>query len=230
MTEYVVIILKVTAAVAAGFFAGHGAVYVFNKMPAQWLCDYGQEPSAELRDPYVQRIKGFPWKLILSGLFACICVNAVLYDWQYAAAVLVFCWTMLIIAAADKKYGIIPDQFVLLAAVSATGFFPFHESFTEPVKGLVLGGGIMLAAALAGKLIFRQDTLGFGDVKLFAAIGLVLGGHGTLAVLVLSSLLSAAVFSVQLIRKKIKRTDSLPLGPYICGSAIFYVAFISPLL
>jgi prepilin signal peptidase PulO-like enzyme (type II secretory pathway) len=68
------------------------------------------------------------------------------------------------------------------------------------------------------------------DVKLFAAIGLVLGGHGTLAVLVLSSLLSAAVFSVQLIRKKIKRTDSLPLGPYICGSAIFYVAFISPLL
>ena len=230
MTEYIVIILKAAAAVAAGFLAGHGAVHVFNRMPAEWLCDYGQVPDEALRDPYVQRVKGFPWKLVLSGVFTCIGINTVLYDWQFAAAALLFCWAMVIIAIADRKYGIIPDQFVLLAAVSAIGFIPSYGTFMEPVKGLFLGGGIMLLAAVLGRLIFKQDALGFGDVKLFAAIGLVLGGAGTFVVLVMSSLLSAAVFSVLLIKKKIKRTDSLPLGPYICGCAIFYVAIIGPLL
>lgn len=230
MTGYIVIILKAAAAAAAGFLAGHGAVYVFNRMPAEWLCDYGQTPEDELRDLHIQRIKGFPWKLVFSGMFVCIGINTVLYDWQFAAAAMLFCWAMVIIAAADKKYGIIPDQFVLLAAVSAIGFIPSYGTFMEPVKGLLLGGGVMLLAAVAGRLVFKQDALGFGDVKLFAAIGLAMGGAGTFAVLVMSSLLSAAVFSVMLLRKKIKRTDSLPLGPYICGCAIFYVAIIVPLL
>lgn len=230
MMEYAEYILKIAAAIAAGTAAGHGAVHVFNKMPAAWLCDYGQEPDEELKDPYVQRIKGFPWKLFFSGLFVCIGINTVLYDWQFAIAAVVFCWALVIVAAADKKYGIIPDQFVILTALSAIGFIPSYGSFLDPVKGLILGGGIMLAAAFLGKLVFRQDALGFGDVKLFAAIGVALGGAGTFAVIVMSSLLSALVFSVLLIKKKIKRTDSLPLGPYICVSAIFYVAIVCPLL
>lgn len=88
----------------------------------------------------------------------------------------------------------------------------------------------MLISAFAGKLIFKRESLGFGDVKLFSALGLALGLRGTFAVLVMSSVLSALIFSVLLIKKKIKSTDSMPLGPYICGSAIFYVAIILPLL
>lgn len=230
MSNYAVMIIEIIAAVAAGVMAGHGAVYVFNKMPAGWLCDYGQEPSAELRDPYTQRIKGYPWKLVFSGFFTAGAINTVLYDWQFAAAALVFSWALLIIAAADTKYGIIPDQFVILTAVSAMGFIPVHSSFWEPVRGVAIGAGVMLASALLGKLIFRKESLGFGDVKLFAAIGLALGMKGTFAVLVMSSISSALCFSILLIKKKINRTDSMPLGPYICGSAIFYVAIIWPLL
>ncbi len=230
MSNYAVVIAELIIAVAAGVLAGHGAVYAFNKMPAEWLCDYGQEPSEQLRDPYTQRIKGYPWKLVFSGFFTAGAINAVMYDWRFAAAAMLFSWALLIIAAADKKYGIIPDQFVILTAISAMGFIPFHASFWEPVLGIAAGAGVMLLSAAAGKLIFKRESLGFGDVKLFAAAGLVLGLEGTFAVLIMSSVSSAVVFSIMLIKRKIKRTDAMPMGPYICGSAIFYVAIIWPLL
>lgn len=230
MTEYVILIIKVIAAIGTGVLAGHGVVYAFNKMPASWLCDYDEEPSEELKHPTMQRIKGYPWKLLLSGFFAAGAVNLVVYDWQLTAAALVFAWALVIIAFADGKYGIIPDQFVILTAISAMGFIPAYGSFWEPVLGAAIGGGILLVGAVLAKLIFRTECLGFGDIKLFAAIGLVLGPAGTLAVLVMTCISSAAVFSVLLMKRKVKRTDSKPLGPYICGAAIFYVAIILPLL
>lgn len=88
----------------------------------------------------------------------------------------------------------------------------------------------MLLSALAGKWITGQEALGMGDVKLFAAAGLCLGFRGTLTVLVLSAVSSAIIFSILLAMKKVKRTDRLPLGPYICGAAIFYIVIIYPLL
>ena len=228
--EIVIIVIKLVAAVITGVLAGHSVVFMFNRMPAEWLCDYGEEPSEELKDRSVQRIKGYPWKLVLTGLFICIEMHLIIYDWQFCAAAVVFCWAMAVIFAADRKYGIIPDQFVILTAVSAMGFIPFHDSFMQQIYGVLTGAGVMLISALLGKLIFRKETLGFGDVKLFAAIGLALGLKGTLAVLVMSSIAAAAVFAFKLIRKKIKRDDMLPLGPYICGAGIFYVVIIWPLL
>lgn len=230
MGTIAIMIIKLVIAVVVGVLAGHSVVYLFNRLPAEWLCDYGEEPSDSLRDTSVQRIKGYPWKLILSGLFICIGMHLVLYDWQFCTAAIVYSWALAMIFAADRKYGIIPDQFVLLTAATAMGFIPFHDSFLQQIYGVLIGAGVMLLSALLGKLVFRKETLGFGDVKLFAAIGLALGMTGTLFVLVASSLTSAIVFAIRLIRKKIKHDDMLPLGPYICGAGIFYVAIIWPLL
>lgn len=230
MSNLVVLAGKICYSVTIGILAGHAAVYVFNKIPAKWLCDYGQEPDEKLKDPYTQRVKGFPWKWVYSGFFTAGLLRLAFFDWMLSLAAAVLCWALLEIALADKKYGIIPDQFVILTAISALGFIPFHQTFLQPLWGALLGGGIMLLSALFGKLIFKQESLGFGDVKLLAALGLALGFKNTLAVLVLSAISSAAGFSFLLLRRKIKRGDMLPLGPYICGSAIFYAVIIWPLL
>ena len=52
------IIIKVAASIVLGVLAGFAAVYIFNKMPAGWLCDYGEKPGPELTDPHIQRVKG----------------------------------------------------------------------------------------------------------------------------------------------------------------------------
>ena len=59
----------------------------------------------------------------------------------------------------------------------------------QPLFGALAGGGVMLMVAVLGGALFRKDVMGFGDVKLFACLGLCLGIRGTVAVLIGASLL-----------------------------------------
>lgn len=225
-----IIIVKFIASVLFGVLAGCGAVYIFNKMPAKWLCDYGQVPPQELTDPYIQRVKGYPWKWLYSAGFACLLIRLLFFDVQFAVAGLFACWALLMIGLADLKYMIIPDQFVIMLALSAIGFIPCHESAWSPVMGLIVGGGVMLITGLIGGAIFKKEVMGFGDVKLFAALGLAIGIKGTLIVLIASSICSGIAASAGLASGKYKKDDMKPLGPYICGWGAFYIFIIAPML
>jgi Flp pilus assembly protein protease CpaA len=225
-----IIIVKFIASVLFGVLAGCGAVYIFNKMPAKWLCDYGQVPPKELTDPYIQRVKGYPWKWLYSAGFSCLLIRLLFFDVQFAVAGLFACWALLMIGLADLKYMIIPDQFVIMLALSAIGFIPCHESAWSPVMGLVVGGGVMLITGLLGGAIFKKEVMGFGDVKLFAALGLAIGIKGTLVVLIGSSICSGIAASAGLASGKYKKDDMKPLGPYICGWGAFYIFIIAPML
>ena len=217
-----VIIIKVAASIVLGVLAGFAAVYIFNKMPAGWLCDYGEKPGPELTDPHIQRVKGYPWRWIYAAGFACLLVRLSFCDIQFAAAGVFACWAMLIIGLADLKYMVIPDQFVIMLALSAFGFIPFHSSVWQPLLGAIVGGGAMLAVAGIGSLIFHREVMGFGDVKLFASLGLVLGLKGTVAVLLGASLASGIAAAAGLASGRYRRNDERPLGPYICGCGCLY--------
>ncbi len=224
------IIIKVAASIVLGVLAGFAAVYIFNKMPAGWLCDYGEKPGAELTDPHIQRVKGYPWRWIYAAGFACLLVRLSFCDVQFAAAGLFACWAMLIIGLADLKYMVIPDQFVIMLALSAFGFIPFHSSVWQPLLGALAGGGAMLAVAGTGSLIFHKEVMGFGDVKLFASLGLVLGLKGTVAVLLGSSLVSGAAAAAGLVSGRYSKDDERPLGPYICGCGCLYIFAVWPMI
>ena len=203
-------------AIPAGVTIGCSAVAVFNRIPANWLCDYGEEPCDLLKSGCV-RLNPFPWAWVFSVFFSCMALI-------FANPVpLVSLWAMLIIAISDKKYMIIPDQFVALLAFTAI----FSANYLESLYGCLLGGGCMLTIGITGKLLYKRDALGFGDVKLFAAIGLITGPYGTALILAASSFLSCLVFSIGLLSKRIARTDVLPLGPYIAIAYFFHELFKS---
>lgn len=227
MTE---IIIKTLASIIIGTFAGFSAVYIFNKMPAAWLCEYGEKPSAELADPHIQRVKGYPWRWIYAAGFACLLIRLTFFDVQFAAAGLFACWALLIIGLADLKYMIIPDQFVIMLALSAFGFIPFYQSVLQPVVGAAIGGGVMLVTALLGKFIFKKEVMGFGDVKLMASIGVALGVKGTVLVLIGASLCSGIAAAIGLASGRYKKDDAKPFGPYICAWGIIYIFVLFPLM
>lgn len=259
-----IIYLKIIAAAVLGLAAGLSVVYIFNRMPAHWLCDYGEEPSEELKDPQIQRVKGWPWRWVYAGLFACIALRMsathiehppqgltglspeliqVISQSQLTLAALLACWAMVIIGLADLKYMIIPDQFVIILAVSALGMLPlqrgllqsmghagFGGALVQTLGGALLGGGVMLLVALLGKLAFRRDVMGFGDVKLCAAMGLSLGITGTAFTLAAASILSGIGAAAGLAAKRLRPTDMKPLGPYLCGCGIFYIFIVMPFM
>jgi len=207
--------------IIAGILAGCSAVTVFNRLPVRWLCDYKEEPREERRP----RIRNCPWKAIFSVGFSLSAISLSACAWQNALITIIVFWLLLEISIADVKYMIIPDQFTILLAVASFGYLPYHSDLHAPFFGALIGGGCMFAIGVAGRFIYKKEALGFGDVKLFAAIGLIAGPVGVSVLLMTSSLLSCTVFVIALTLKKIKRTDVLPLGPFIAFSTAIYLAY-----
>lgn len=88
----------------------------------------------------------------------------------------------------------------------------------------------MLMVGVLGGAAFKKEVLGFGDVKLFACLGLALGLTGTVVVLIGASLLSGIGAAIALASGRAKKDDAKPLGPYICGMGIFYIFIVWPFL
>lgn len=225
--EYLRVILTCVAAIAAGIVLGNSVVYIFNKMPGRWLCDYGQEPDEELRNPTRQRINSVPWKYWFSCFFVMAGIFLGLRNPIYSVIALIVCWLLAEMSIADIKYGIVPDQFIILMMVAAVGFVPHHNGGVyEGIWGGLIGFGIMLIIGVTGKIIYRRDSLGGGDIKLFGALGLCLGVEGILSVFVLSTFISAFHLGWLLIRKKIKPRQQRPLVPYIAVSSTIYLVIL----
>jgi prepilin signal peptidase PulO-like enzyme (type II secretory pathway) len=214
--------------IAAGLLAGYGAVYVFNKMPAKWLCDYDEVPDDRHLPP---RIGKRPWALLFSLVFATAAFKTLLVSWAYGAAALPALWALLLVGLSDGKYRIIPDQFTILLAATGIGFAAIGQgnagrgAFLSPLFGLLLGGGAFFLVAFLGKRIARKEIMGFGDVKLTAVCGLIAGLAGIVAIMVLTALSSAAYLSFRLARGSVKATDEAPLGPFIAGATAVYLLF-----
>lgn len=246
-----ILYVKTIIAIALGFFAGLGVVYIFNRIPAGWLCEYGEEPSAALLDRSVQRVKGWPWRWIYAGGLASLCVRLVwtrvdhpaagldglpdhliqiISQGQFMLAGLAVCWALLIIGLADLKYMIIPDQFVVMLAIAGLGFAPLQGSLWQPLGGLLIGGGVMLIVALIGRAVYGGEVMGFGDVKLCAALGLGLGIRGIVFTLAAASLASGFAAAIGLAGRKLKKDDMKPLGPCIAGGGIFYIFIVWPFM
>lgn len=223
-------VAKIAGSVLLGVLGGFLTIYIFNRMPASWLCEYGEKPDPILEDPQVQRVKGFPWRWIYAAGFTCLLIRLSFVDLQFAAAGFFACWALLIIGLADLKYMVIPDQFTIMLALSAMGFIPFHGAFTDMIFGGLLGGGVMIMVSLLGGAAFRKEVMGFGDVKLFASLGLVLGLRGTIVVLAGASITAGIAAGIGLARGRLKKDDARPLGPFISGWGIAYIFVIWPFL
>lgn len=62
------------------------------------------------------------------------------------------------------------------------------EGSVNAVLGALFGPALLLGVGKMGKVLFRKDAMGFGDVKLFGAIGATLGPVNCLVVLMISAM------------------------------------------
>lgn len=133
----------------------------------------------------------------------------------------------------DLKLQIIPNRltltifetgllFTFLNVVMNTG--TGINTITNSVLGMLVGGGIFLIITAVGGLIAGKEAMGFGDVKLMAALGLMLGWLNIIIVSVIAFLLAAIISIGILIIKRKNFNDYIPFGPFIVV-ATFIVIF-----
>jgi prepilin signal peptidase PulO-like enzyme (type II secretory pathway) len=202
--------------------SGWGAVIFFNKIPPSWLCDYGESTSHKL---WAIRIDKYPWAPIFSLAF--MIMMYIMWDMGplYIIAAIFSLWFLLLISISDIKYMIVPDQFVLAISVTAIGFIPFQNGILSSLYGAILGGGSFLVIGLAGKLLLKKEAMGFGDVKLMAAIGLVVGMKGIVIVIIITFFSSGIIMGIGLLRGKLNKESYQPLAPYIAASTAAFILF-----
>lgn len=213
---------RIALSLAEGLAAGFSSIYIFNRIPARWLCDYGVEPEPGM---WGERLPKRPWAWILPLGFSAASFLLLRQSASYQLAAMAALLLLFMIAYADQRYGIIPDQLAAALAVTAVGFLPDRPETLPLLLGSLLGGGSALAAAVVGRLLFRREAMGFGDVKLLSALGLVTGFQGMLAVLLATVFASGLVFGCLVLSGQLDRQASRPLGPYIAGAGAAALLF-----
>jgi leader peptidase (prepilin peptidase) / N-methyltransferase len=122
------------------------------------------------------------------------------------------------IAYADLRFLIIPDLYsAALALIGLVG--ALSPGLWPALAGAAICGGLLAAVAWAFKRQTQVEGMGFGDVKLAAAIGALLGPQTGLWAIAASALIGALIGVVW---SRMRKGDGPILLPY--GAALALVS------
>lgn len=126
---------------------------------------------------------------------------------------------LIIISYIDIDTMIINDRFnILIALLGLLSILLNHHSIKD-----ALLGALVIALPL-GVLSITTGSLGFGDVKLLFASGLLLGFKSIVVAFIIAVLTGGIYGSFILIQKKVDRKTAIPFGPFLCiGIFIAYL-------
>lgn len=122
------------------------------------------------------------------------------------------------VALIDLKTLRIPNKFILFGVACIAIIVPLELIFAEQGKTwslilskLIAAGALLLASLLCALLI--KNSIGFGDIKLFLIMGLLLGLEGIWSAVFCSLFVSFVISVFLLATKKKTRKDAIPFGP-----------------
>ncbi len=145
---------------------------------------------------------------------------------------LFFISVLLLVAAIDLKHQIIPNKVILPAMtvqlVLILSPLIYHNELKGAIPhlaGFLIGGGILLIAALVSPLIFGKEGMGGGDIKLIAMLGSFLGWINVIITIILSSFIGSVVGILMMIFLGKGRKYPIPFGPFLAIGGIISLFF-----
>lgn len=123
------------------------------------------------------------------------------------------------IAFIDYKTFRIPNTFILFGIVCRVIILAFELIFEGQfvwmtlLSEVIAAVALLLAAGLCALCI--KNSIGFGDMKLFIVMGLMLSLNGIWSAIFLSLVVSFFISAFLLITKRKTRKDAIPFGPAI---------------
>jgi leader peptidase (prepilin peptidase)/N-methyltransferase len=140
----------------------------------------------------------------------------------HAVAAALFGTLLLGIAITDARHYIIPDEFtwggLVIGLLLALG--GGVDGFLQALLGAAVGFVLLWVVGWAGTLVFKEEAMGGGDVKMMAMVGSFVGWRGVL----LTVFAGAALGSLIFIPLSIKKKRLVPFGVFLAVGAV--VAFV----
>lgn len=131
-------------------------------------------------------------------------------------------------AAIDFRVQKIPNQLLAAALLMRVLIYAAEFAVSVPDAVNTLKDGLLGAAVIGGffllLLLVFKNSIGMGDIKLFAVMGLYQGMWGALNAVFFSLLVSFFLSIVLLITRKKSRKDTISFGPSILLGTIIAMA------
>jgi leader peptidase (prepilin peptidase)/N-methyltransferase len=144
---------------------------------------------------------------------------------------LAFAAALVVLFAIDLEHRILPNVITLPGLVIGLAASPFAgPGWISSIAGILIGGGLLWAVAEAYYRWRGIEGLGFGDVKMLAMIGAVLGWQQVLVTLLIASLAGSTVGLILVRLRGQTLQYAMPFGTFLALGAIVASLWGSPLV
>ncbi|MFC1730465.1 prepilin peptidase [candidate division KSB1 bacterium] len=162
----------------------------------------------------------YPLVELFSGL------AAVLAWWWFGTTVLGVSAVLLIyilipVIFIDIEFQIIPNSIIIfglgagITLIVAELTVGGYRSWSDAVLGGIIGAGILVFSALLGRLLFHKPSMGMGDIKLAAVLGLFLGIQNIIVSIFLSFVYALVIGGGLMIVRGNRPAGVISFGPYL---------------
>ncbi len=161
----------------------------------------------------------YPLVELIAGVTAAVCVWRFGWSPQLAAA-LVLSWTLIALTAIDLREMLLPDDLTLPLLWLGLGLstLSVFASPSASIWGGIAGYLSLWSIYHLFKLVTGKEGMGYGDFKLLAALGAWFGAAALPMILLLSSLVGAAIGIAMIVFAGRARGQPIPFGPYLAGA------------
>ncbi len=146
-------------------------------------------------------------------------------------------FAMLAVSIIDIKTFLIPDAISLggipVALIISTVYPQLHPTLWKTLPawlnglsisflGLLAGGGCLYGVAILGKWMFKKEAMGWGDIKLLAMLGALLGYRSLFFIMFSASLSGTLVSCLGMLFKQKRLKDQIAFGPFLALGGVLY--------
>jgi leader peptidase (prepilin peptidase) / N-methyltransferase len=159
----------------------------------------------------------YPFVEVLTG-----CLSA-LVAWRFgftiaSLAALALTWSLIALTFIDFDRQLLPDDITLplLWTGLLLNIFSVFTALSSAVIGAIAGYVSLWLVYQLFKLATGKEGMGYGDFKLFAALGAWLGWQSLPLIILLASLVGAVVGITFILFLGHDRRVPIPFGPFLC--------------
>jgi leader peptidase (prepilin peptidase)/N-methyltransferase len=144
----------------------------------------------------------------------------------YTAAALLLTWMLIALSGIDIDHQLLPDNMTLSLVwlgllLSLAPMVPSIGLPVDPRSSIIgaLAGYLSLWSIYhAFRLLTGKEGMGYGDFKLFAALGAWLGWQKLLPIILLAAFTGAVIGILMIVLRGRDRNVPIPFGPYLAAA------------
>ncbi len=170
----------------------------------------------------------YPAVEVLTGALFAYCALRWGWSWQ-TVAWCTFCAALVALTFIDWDTTLLPDDITLplvwLGLIVAALRWNADVTLVNAVWGAVAGYLSLWSVYWLFKLVTGKEGMGYGDFKLFAALGAWFGWQALIPMILLASCIGAIVGIIMKLNSALREGGYVPFGPFLAGAGVVALIF-----